>query len=94
MNAVFASLTSAHALLLLLSMVSLTGVLVGVTPVPGWIGQATVVAVSVLVVLLGTRGATPDFSLGSEGTPGPCPRFPSRAFADRHPRRARSLDAP
>ncbi len=60
MRAIFASLTSAHALLLLLSLVSLAGVLVGVTLVQGWVAQAVVVAVSVLVLLLGARTATPS----------------------------------
>jgi hypothetical protein len=55
MRAAFSWLSSAHALLLLLSLLALVGVLIGVTLIDGWVAQAAMVAISVLLPLLGVK---------------------------------------
>jgi hypothetical protein len=55
MRAALSSLTSAHALLLLLSLLALAGVLIGVTLIDGWVAQAAMVGISVLVLVLGVK---------------------------------------
>lgn len=53
MPAISIPLTSAHTAVLMLSLLSLSGVFVGVTVVEEWIGQAVVVIASMVVLVVG-----------------------------------------